>query len=253
MPSPFPGMNPYMEVRAAWAGVHLHMLANFAQQLAPQIRPRYRVHTERYLTIGEGFSKFRPDLRIHRSRFESSQIQPAPFRMTDATLVTENLPYVENADAPPHLEIVSEEGEVVTVIELLSFVNKEQECNDYLLKRYQLLKAGIHLLEIDLLRAGNRIPLAAAVETPYFCLRSWAHEWPKAQVWGVTWAVPCPVLPVPLRPDEPEVPMRLDPAIEQAYAVEFEGFVDYTTDPPGPLTPQWQQEIDTILREQGVR
>lgn len=44
--SPFLGMNPYMEQHVAWAGVHLHLLANFGQPLAPQVRPRYRIHTE---------------------------------------------------------------------------------------------------------------------------------------------------------------------------------------------------------------
>ena len=207
MPSPFPGMNPYMEVRAAWAGIHLHLLANFGQQLAPQVRPRYRIHTE--------------------------------------------LPYNE-IDLPPHLEIVTEEGEIVTVIKVLSPINKEGEYNSYLSKRYQLLKTGINLVEIDLLREGQRIPLGAEIDVPYMALVSRAWEYPKTHIWQITWGDPLPVLPVPLRPDESEVRLQLDTALAQAYAVEFEGFVDYQAAPPGTFRETWQQEITAILQAQGL-
>jgi hypothetical protein len=245
MPSPFPGMNPYMEVRAAWAGIHLHLLANFGQQLAPQIRPRYRVHTERYLLLGKDPVKFRPDLRLQRVSL-SGDLKPATTRITSPSLATENLPYNE-IDLPPHLEIVTEEGEIVTIIEVLSPINKEGEYNSYLSKRYQLLKTGINLVEIDLLREGQRIPLAVEVDSPYMALVSRAWEYPKTHIWQITWKEPLPILPVPLRSDEIEARLQLDLALAQAYAVEFEGFVNYQAPPPGTLTDQWRQEIEAIL------
>lgn len=253
MASPFVGMNPYMEDREAWAGVHLHILANLAQQLAPQIRPRYRVHTERYLTIGEEVRKFHPDLRVQKGVASTAAIQPAVLEATSVTLVTENLFIEAIEDHPPYLEIMTPEGEVVTVIEVLSFANKEHHYQEYILKRYQLLQAGINLLEIDLLRAGKRPPLAAAIHAPYVCILSRAREWPQSHLWEVSWAKPCPNLPVPLLPDDPDVILQLAPAIQQAYAVEFEGFVDYTVHPPEPLTPAWQEEIDAILRATQLR
>jgi hypothetical protein len=201
--SPFPGMNPYMEDPAAWAGVHLHILAALGQQLAPQVRPRYRVHTERYMQIGE---------------------------------------------MPPHLEILDERGGIVTVIELLSPINKQGEYQDYLRKRYHLLKSGVHLVELDLLRDGQRIPTASDIDTPYVCLVSRAHEYPQTLLWTFSFADPCPILPVPLHPDDPDVKIQPGLAVAQAYAVEFEGFVDYKTDPPGSLTDSWRQDINQLLR-----
>ncbi len=152
-----------------------------------------------------------------------------------------------------HLEVTTPDWEVVTVIELMTFLQKQEGYKTYLNKRYQVMRSGVSLLEIDLLRAGTRLPQAAKVQTPYSCLLSRSHEWPKSHVWEVSWVEPCPVLPVPLRPASTEVVLRLTPAIEQAYTTCFDGHVNYAADPPGPLTPQWQQEIDTILREQGVR
>lgn len=248
MPSPFPGMNPYMEQPAAWAGVHLHLLANFGQQLAPQVRPRYRVHTERYLAVGGEPRKFRPDLRLeHTPSHASTGVHPAGIAVTEALLVVEDQPFTDE-DIPPHLEIIAEDGEVVTVIEVLSPINKQGEYKSYLHKRYQLLKAGINLIEIDLLREGQRVPPAAEIETPYVCLVTRASEWPKTHLWGVSWAQPCPVLPIPLRAGEPDVRLQLQPAVEQAYSVEFEGFVDYNTEPFGTLTEVWRAEIKTILK-----
>ncbi|GIK63379.1 MAG: hypothetical protein BroJett018_11730 [Chloroflexota bacterium] len=252
MPSPFPGMDPYMENRAAWAGVHLHLLANLGQQLAPQIRPRYRVHTERYLTIGDDIGKFRPDLRIESTPQKTGTIQPIAAAISDATLVTETLPY-SDLDIPPHLEIVTDAGEVITVIEVLSPINKEGEYNSYLRKRYRLLNAGINLVEIDLLREGQIIPLTTRLDTPYMALVTRAYEYPKTYTWGITWAEPFPVLPVPLRPDESEARLLLTPALAQAYAVEYEGFIDYSADPPGLLSAEWRKEIETILQSKGLR
>lgn len=240
-----------MEEPAAWAGVHLHLLANCGQQLAPQIRPRYRVHTERYLSIGKELPRYRPDLRLHKTRFDGA-IQPASRAVTDATLILDNIPYADS-DTPPHLEILTETGEIITVIEVLSPVNKASDYDAYLQKRHRLLQIGINLVEIDLLRGGQRIPVTTSVEAPYMALVSRAADYPQARAWAITWAQPCPILPIPLRPDEPEVALNLLEAIQQAYDVEFAGFVDYTVDPLGQLTPEWQQEIDKLLQKNGLR
>ncbi|MBZ0307445.1 MAG: DUF4058 family protein [Anaerolineae bacterium] len=152
-----------------------------------------------------------------------------------------------------YLEVTTPEWEVVTVIELMTFLQKQDSYKTYLNKRYQMMRSGVSLLEIDLLRAGTRLPQAAKVQTPYSCLLSRSHEWPKTHVWEVSWAEPCPVLPVPLSPASSEVVLRLMPALEQVYMTYFEGSINYAVDPPGTLTPEWQQEIDTFLREQGVR
>jgi hypothetical protein len=249
--SPFPGMNPYMEDPAAWAGVHLHILAALGQQLAPQLRPRYRVHTERYMQIGE-MPRFRPDLRLQREKSPRGELHPSDVAVTEATRIAEDVP-VRHQDAPPHLEILDERGGIVTVIELLSPINKQGEYQDFLRKRYQLLKSGVHLVELDLLRDGQRIPASSDIDTPYVCLVSRAHDYPQTPLWTFTFADACPILPVPLHPDDPDVKLQPGLAVAQAYAVEFEGFVDYKADPPGYLTDGWRQEIEQVLRAKNLR
>ncbi|MGC8712006.1 MAG: DUF4058 family protein [Leptodesmis sp.] len=46
MPSPFPGMNPYLEAPALWSGVHHWLITEIARSLQPQLRPRYFVAVE---------------------------------------------------------------------------------------------------------------------------------------------------------------------------------------------------------------
>ena len=49
MPSPFPGMDPYLE-GTYWMTFHTQMIAEIARQLAPKLRPRYLALTsERFV------------------------------------------------------------------------------------------------------------------------------------------------------------------------------------------------------------
>lgn len=46
MPSPFPGMDPYLEHPDLWPGVHHFLITAIAQLLSPQLRPKYVVSVE---------------------------------------------------------------------------------------------------------------------------------------------------------------------------------------------------------------
>jgi Protein of unknown function (DUF4058) len=46
MPSPFPGMDPYLESPKFWSELHNRLMVAIADDLAPKLRPRYRVAIE---------------------------------------------------------------------------------------------------------------------------------------------------------------------------------------------------------------
>ena len=46
MPTPFPGMDPYLERRDHWHAVHTRLLVAIADALGPQVWPHYRVDIE---------------------------------------------------------------------------------------------------------------------------------------------------------------------------------------------------------------
>ncbi len=46
MQNPFPGMNPYLEQAELWHQVHNRLIVAIADELTPQIAPKYRVSIE---------------------------------------------------------------------------------------------------------------------------------------------------------------------------------------------------------------
>src|SRR5437588_9236586 len=71
MPSPFPGMDPYLE-GVDWPSIHAQLSVVIAQQLGPKLRPRYYVRAEKsyILTSPDAtpwatmLAKKRPDVSV---------------------------------------------------------------------------------------------------------------------------------------------------------------------------------------------
>ena len=53
MPSPFPGMNPYLEGSGLWPMFHTQLLSGCQQHLVAQVRPRYFVRLESRVYVRE--------------------------------------------------------------------------------------------------------------------------------------------------------------------------------------------------------
>src|SRR5262249_7253040 len=90
-------------------------------------------------------------------------------------------------------------GEVVTLLEMLSPANKQDEHQQYLTRREQILGSDVHLVEIDLLRGGRFMPDANRPDCDYSVLVSRAGRRPRAAFWPVRLRDRLPVIPVPLR------------------------------------------------------
>src|ERR1700674_2216382 len=52
MPSPFPGMDPYLETNPIFQEFHTQVLAEIQALLQPQLRPKYVARLERHLSEG---------------------------------------------------------------------------------------------------------------------------------------------------------------------------------------------------------
>ena len=107
----------------------------------------------------------------------------------------------------------TESMRLVTAIEVLSPVNKRRSheaYHDYLRKRRDLLRSDAHLVEIDLLRGGDRPPLERPVPAAlYYVTLSRAARRPYVEVWPIQLWEPLPTLPVPLRAPDPDVLLSL--------------------------------------------
>lgn len=107
---------------------------------------------------------------------------------------------------------------LVTSIEILSPANKrEPGISSYLAKRDELRLAGVHVLEVDLLRRGARPwPGIQFPETPYLVVLTRAKH-VQAEVWPIGLRNRLPVLPVPLRDPDPDVPLDLQAGLNTVY------------------------------------
>lgn len=258
MPSPFPGMDPYLEGEE-WTSVHLELSSEIARQLAPQVRPGYIVRparrfvTETVEDISIVSRNIYPDVGVFGDEATAttsmrSSITAAPLHL--ATVIPEQAPQVtiEIRDAANRT--------LVTAIEVLSLSNKRGEgYQEYLDKRVRLLRSSAHLLEIDLLRRGRRVPMQAPLpEVPYFVFLSRAEQRPVVEVWPLTLPMPLPVVPVPLLPGDADVVLDLQAALHHLYdALGYDLSIDYTQLPEVPLTEEESHWAMQLLQEHGLR
>ncbi len=162
-----------------------------AVALAPKIRPSYiAAIEERVYEMNEETSLLVgiPDVSVQSSK------KAVPRRLTSeistARTITQpieiTLPLIE-ASTEGYLEIRSvETGEVITAIEVLSPKNKQSVIGrlQYETKRQKILRSGINLIEIDLLRQGKSMPiLETEIDSDYQILISRSNIRPKAELY----------------------------------------------------------------------
>ena len=68
MPSPFPGMDPYLEGPSLWRDVHQSLITYIRDALQPQIAPRYVARIDERVHIGEPPRAILPDITVSRPR-----------------------------------------------------------------------------------------------------------------------------------------------------------------------------------------
>jgi hypothetical protein len=258
MPSPFPGMDPYLE-GSEWSSVHVALSAEIARQLAPKVRPKYIVRTaRRFVTeMPEDIAVTAGDLYPDVSVAEAASLQemganpvaiaPAPLHM--ATVMPGQVPHVS-------IEIRDvAQRQLVTAIELLSPTNKRGEgYQEYLDRRRRLLYSTAHLIEIDLLRRGHRVPMQQPLPpAPYFIFLSRAERRPIVEVWPMQFNMRLPVIPVPLLAEDPDVALDIQLALDTVYdAFNYDLSLDYTRPAEIPLVGQAAAWAAAQLRQSGI-
>ncbi|HTE20380.1 MAG TPA: DUF4058 family protein [Armatimonadota bacterium] len=256
MPSPFPGMDPYLEHPSRWPNVHYSLISALRDTLQPLLRPRYWVAMEERVYVADSPSALgRPDAAV-------VDRGGAPARggglLAPARSVEVYVPTPETVHEP-YLEVreLTAGAQVVTVIEVLSPANKNAGAgrDAYLEKRGVVLGSQAHLVEIDLLRAGRRMPsLGAPTEYDYGVLLCRSHTRPRAELCPFTVREPAPAVPLPLQAAGEEVPIPLGELLHAIYdRGGFDLVIDYRQPPEPPLSDDDEAWADTLLREQGLR
>jgi hypothetical protein len=126
---------------------------------------------------------------------------------------------------------------LVTSIEVLSPSNKRPGTEGWELyqrKRQSLLLGNVSLVEIDLLRGGQRMPMLDAwPDSPYTLLVARASA-ELCRVWPANYRGPLPRIPVPLAKPDPDIPLDVQPMIDEIYErFRYMRSIDYRK----PLNP----------------
>jgi hypothetical protein len=243
VPSPFPGMDPYLEHPSAWHNVHHRLITAIADDLAPQLLPKYQVLIEERIYQVEGQDSIlvgAPDVTIQKTQIDDCGTvgKLATVPSTQPISVTLAIPETVRQGYLEVREIVT--GQVVTVVEVLSPVNKRPGKGrvDYESKRAIILASSSHLVEIDLLRQWKPMPIQEEeVQSTYRILVSINAQRPKADLYAFNLSDTIPCFPLPLRSgDEPPL-VNLRALLDGIYDRSGYGFViDYAQAPIPPLT-----------------
>jgi hypothetical protein len=208
MPSPFPGMNPYLEQAEIGHDFHMRICPATAEMLTAQVRPAYIVMIDEHTFIQE---------------------LPTESRTRFPTVDLERITFVEIRDRAHR--------QLVTVIEFLSPSNKKPgpHHEQYLAKRAQILASPVHFVEIDLLRGGPRMPLEDLAACDYYALVSRAEQRPEAGIWPIRLREPLPPIPIPLQSGDADAKLDLQQVLHRIYdAAGYEDYI-YQEDPQPPL------------------
>jgi hypothetical protein len=239
-------MDPYLEGHL-WPDVHSALAGEVRRRLVPILRPRYVARLE--VTVVEDQSPeaeigiMYPDVEVFDSRLHPAAVgasAPQNLSMSGSALAA---PLTIPRLSPVELRLTSVEirdaagNALVTTIEILSPVNKrEPGISRQRKKRERLLEAGVHLLEVDLLRRGTRI-LAGHPRLPpcSYLVTLTRSRAPGIGVWALGLRSPLPEIPVPLREPDPDVSLRLGDCLRAVYdEAAYDLSIDYRKLPPPP-------------------
>lgn len=233
MPSPFPGMDPYIEGQE-WTSFHAFLSIEIARQLTTHIRPKYvAVPQKRFDLVDDSDEGTVVIKRIY------------PVGVAIETGSTRQFTGHQSARGPCVLETVMEESaphtwveirdvagrSLVTTIEILSPWNKRGQGRvEYLERRDKLLRSSAHLVEIDLLRRGKRLPMKGALPVaPYYVFIGRANERPWTHIVPIPLDGPLPTFGVPLLIGDADVDLNLQACFQNVYDLGgFDLLLDYS-------------------------
>ena len=227
MPSPFPGMDPYLESPEIFPDFHGGFITYLREALQAILPVRYFAALGRRQWTEFAYDEFRE-------------------------------PFVE-------IYTRGEDGKrLVASIEILSLANKapgDHGRDLYRKKQNELLASQVHLVEIDFLRGGEHataVPLEAARDAcgpfDYHVSVRPSTTWTRSTSTRSASRIVCRRLPIPLLPGDPPVTLDLQAVFDRCYdAGPYAREIRYGTDavipPLGPERAAWVQR--TVQAGQG--
>ncbi len=222
MPSPFPGMDPYLEDPAFWPDFHFTFIGCWREALAALLPEPYEARINERVNLvqmsPEVIQLIYPDIAVSRKPTPTQQPGggAGTLLLEPVTIPNEFLEEVRET----RIEILHRpERSLVGVLEMLSPTNKSGDgFQEYRAKRKAILLQRVHLVELDLLVGGNRIPLLESLPRgDYYTLVTRSETPAHCQVYAWTLRQPLPTIPIPLRAPDPDIQVDLGQVFRTAF------------------------------------
>jgi hypothetical protein len=227
MPSPLPGMDPYLEQEKYWPTFHYNLMNVLFQVITPSLVERYRARVlERVFTVEHVL-------------------------FTSVTREEHREPYLEIRQRS--------DGKLMTLIEAVSPTNKTtaKGRQSYLEKRQEAQHTRANIVEIDLVLEGQRIHDFSRENLPtwdYNVVVTRAPRPDQYELYTANLDKRLPRFKLPLAPDDRDTVIDLQAALHRVYdQADFAATVNYQTDPQTKLDAEQKRWLDKYLRGHGIR
>lgn len=227
MPSPFAGIDPYIEAQGFWEGFHAGFVTYCRDALNDTLPENYVAELDEHFRLvdlsGLEPKLIIPDVAIVKDDSSASggargrkkgggalALKPVRVPLPRAKMEVRGI-WIEVRRLPDRTAIA--------VIEVLSPTNKLRDgFFEYSLKRRATIRQKVHLIEFDFLLGGKRLPMGRSLPPgDYYALVSRADRRPDSDVYAWTVRDPLPRVPVPLAGADPDVMLDLGPIFDTAY------------------------------------
>ncbi len=275
MPSPFPGMDPYLEAPDLWSDFHDALAAELRAELNVRLPEPYyarlQMRPELGVVLEAGIPhRIVPDVVVVRPPATPPTVSVAVVEQA-RTVLSEPVRLTVRTDPLQHrfVEIrdASRGHKLVTLIEIASPSNKRPgpDRRAYEEKQREVLDSDANLIELDLLRGGQRLlpypDLQVVVESlacDYLVLINRAATrlgtTMDYELYPVRLREPLPCIPVPLREPDPDLPLDLQIVVNRAYdSGPYRRAVDYHQVPEPPLPEPDAAWANALLQEKELR
>ena len=269
MPSPFPGMDPFLEDPDIFPDFHDSFITHARDRIQEHLPPPYIAALGRraWIEVSERF--IGPDVQVVRPVYAPAETEGGAVAVAALPRAEPLVIHVTHDERhEPLIEIYMGRGSerrLVTSIELLSLSNKTPGAGTmypwsgrdlYLRKQREILDGKVHLVEIDLLRGGEHTTAVPrhrlAREAGEFEYHVSIHHFDNLEdffVYPIRLNEPLPEIAIPLLPGDPPLLLDLQAVFQRTYnAGPYHREIDYRQDaPPPPLGQVWRSWLKHVL------
>jgi hypothetical protein len=241
----FPGVDPFIEDQAFWRDFHESFIIYARDAVAEHLPDSYDVRIDERINLmgtaetPEG--SFLPDLTVSWKRPVpgwSGRTEEGGVAVAEPVIVP--VPLLDQ-ERVSYLEIVHRpRQQLVTTMELLSPSNKEEPGRrDYISKRNAILREPVHLVELDFLLGGRRLPMRSPLPPgDAYAIVSRCETRPDAEVYAWSLRDPLPAIRIPLRAPDPDLVLDLAAVYEETFRRgRYERNLRYGESLQAPLPP----------------